>query len=323
MKFRLLLALAALAVAACASASTATASQLIDRNAAGAMNVAPDPTTQSRPGITLSVNARAEALLTYTAGGKLKHVLAWGAVNAQPPAKGGKQLAFQLDYAGGFGKYHDGKYWQKFPATCGAYDGPPLAWLVAACKAPDGSYWALQSWQRGLPDYALAPKTLEQSAWELRLSHFTATGPTDLPQLQINLDWGYGGRWQHLYGIYSYHGQPVFGFASTSAGAPGDAFGRNIYVDTFNSKYAGGAGKWVRENSFLTHGAGGTFCYLFSTHGSHVDGTGTQYRATSIGPGVSPDPFWQGDGLGAYDKTLDQQANKVVAGWHDDACRPN
>ena len=32
-----------------------------------------------------------------------------------------------------------------------------LVWLVAACRAPDGSYWALQRWQRLLPMRGIAP----------------------------------------------------------------------------------------------------------------------------------------------------------------------
>ena len=58
--------LASLAAAAIA-AGAAQASQLIDRNA-----------TQ----VSMKVNAKGEAMLTYTAAGKVKHVLAWGAVNA-------------------------------------------------------------------------------------------------------------------------------------------------------------------------------------------------------------------------------------------------
>jgi hypothetical protein len=35
-------------------------------------------------------------MLTYTAGGKLKHVLAWGAVNAIAPTTSRPQVAFKL-----------------------------------------------------------------------------------------------------------------------------------------------------------------------------------------------------------------------------------
>src|SRR5580698_3040855 len=74
----------------------AAASQLIDRNASG---------------IRLEVNSKQEALITYHAHGVLKHVLAWGAVNAIAPTPGRTQLAFKLDYAGGWGKYHT-DYWK-------------------------------------------------------------------------------------------------------------------------------------------------------------------------------------------------------------------
>src|SRR5262245_6743247 len=105
-------------------------SQLIDTNASG---------------VKLAVNGKGEALLTYTAGGKLKRVLAWGAVNAIAPKPGGKQVEFQLDYAGGYGKYRQ-TYWTTFGSACGSYSGPQLPWLAAVCTAADGSTWALQSW---------------------------------------------------------------------------------------------------------------------------------------------------------------------------------
>jgi len=41
---------------------------------------------------------------------------------------------------------------------------------------------------------------------------------------------------------------------------PLDSYGRNVFVDTFGSAYGPG---WKRENSFLTHGPGGAFCYGF------------------------------------------------------------
>ncbi len=61
--------------------------------------------------MSLKVNAKQEAMLTYTSGGMLKHVLAWGAIDAIPPTRGRKQVAFKLDYSGGYGKYHTQHYW--------------------------------------------------------------------------------------------------------------------------------------------------------------------------------------------------------------------
>ena len=66
-KFRRIAIAAAAASAALVAASVAQASQLIDRNASA---------------IKLETTAKGEAMITYKAEGKLKHVLAWGAVNA-------------------------------------------------------------------------------------------------------------------------------------------------------------------------------------------------------------------------------------------------
>ena len=289
----------ALAVAcAAAFAATANASQLIDRNAKS---------------VTLKIDAKGEALITYRDGGVLKHVLAWGAVNAIAPTRSRQQVAFKLDYAGGWGKYHT-QYWKTFKGSCGAYDGPPLAWKVVACKAPDGSYWALQAWQRALPDYGVAPNA-SQSAWELRLSHWT--GP--LAELDIQTDWAWH-QWDHLYGTFTYDGSPVYGFKASGGGNPLDSFGRNIYVDTLDSAYGTG---WKRENSFLTHTGDGVFCYSFNPHGPHPSGKGTKYRATVEGPGVTPDVMWEGSSPGAYDATADKAANEAISALDDNQCKAN
>jgi hypothetical protein len=277
----------------------AVGSQLIDRNAQA---------------VKLEVDAKGEAMLTYTSGGTLKHVLAWGAVNAIPPSASSKQVAFSLDYSGGWGKYRLTSYWTRAPWVCLPYDGPALAWQVTACKAPDGSYWALQAWQRMLPNWGVTP-TAAQSAWELHLSHWTG----NTPALQIALDWSYH-RFVHLFGTFTYAGGPVYGFHSTSTGAPLDTFGRNIYVDTFDSAYGSG---WKRENSFLTHRPKGTFCYGFYPHGEHPIGAGSKYRATVIGPGVTPDVMWDGNGIGPYDAAGDATANAEQKTFADPSCKVN
>jgi hypothetical protein len=285
-------------VVAAMCASTASASQLIDRNATN---------------VKLAVNAKGEALITFRDAGKVKHVLAWGAINAIAPTRARSQVELKLDYAGGWGRYHK-NYYKTFGARCGAYDGPPLAWKVTACKAPDGSYWALQSWQRMLPNYGLTP-TASSAVWELRLSHWTG----DLPVLTIDTDWAWH-QWDHLFGTYTYGESPVFGFRSTPAGNPLDTFGRNIYVDTFDSTYGKG---WKRENSFLAHTNTGAFCYSFNPHGPHPSGKGIKYRATVEGPGVTPDVMWQGSSPGAYVKDVDLQANDAIAQLGDAQCKPN
>ena len=292
------IALLAALVSVAVVAPPASASQLIDRNGQR---------------IQIAVNAKGEALLTYRVNGKVRRVLAWGAVNALAPTRARRQVAFKLDYAGGWGKYRR-DYWKGFKNTCSAYDGPALGWFVTGCKARDGSYWAVQSWQKMLPNYGLAARG-SAAAWELHLSHWTG----ELPQLTIEVNWAYR-RFDHLFGTFTYRGAPVYGFSSTSGGNPLDTFGRNLYVDTFNSVYGTG---WKRENSFLTHSGTGAFCYGFFAHGAHPVGKGERYRATVIGPGVTPDAFWQGNAPGQYDRALDATANNEIRTLNDRLCKPN
>jgi hypothetical protein len=226
-------------------------------------------------------------------------VLAWGAVNALPTL-GRTQVSFKIDYSGGWGTYRK-DVWRTFKNTCGPYTGPKLAWSVTACTAKDGSHWAVQAWQRMLPNYGLVPSP-KQAVWELRLSHWSG----ELPQLTVNLNWAYR-KFDHIFGSFTYGGVPVHGFKSTSTGNPLDTWGRNLYVDTFNSAYGTG---WKRENSFLMHKGTGTFCYGFYPHGSRPVGHGQRYRATIIGPGVTPDVMWQGQPLGSYNQALDCNASR-------------
>jgi hypothetical protein len=266
--------------------TTASASEIIDRNVSN---------------VSLEVAGNGQALVSFNARGKRWNVLAWGALNAIQPTTVRKQVEFKLDYSGGYGTYKR-DVWKTFKNSCGAYDGPELQWFVTGCKAADGSYWALQSWQRALPNYGL-PASGKSAVWELRLSHWRG----ELPQLTVNLNWAYK-TYQHIFGSFTYLGKPVHGFKSTPGGSPLDTFGRNLYLDTFNSAYGAG---WKRENSFLMHKGTGKFCYGFYSHGSRPVGSGERYRATIIGPGVTPDIYWEADALTTYDKGFDLQQHAV------------
>jgi hypothetical protein len=241
--------------------------------------------------VSLKVNRNGVALIQFRTANGRAHVLAWGAVN--------RQLKFRLDYSGGW-KSFGRPIWRNFRDASRAYDGPRLPWLRIARKAPDGSYWALQAWQRMLPNWGHTPWKPYQRAWELHLSHWKGAPA----KLDIWLNWSYNGRFHHLFGRYTYQGRPVYGFGSTSTGNPTDPYGRNVYVDTYNSAYGPG---WKRENSFLTHRPNGNFCYGFYPRKSPYDGSmrpagnGQRYRATVQGPGVSPDVGWAAAGLPDYD----------------------
>ena len=231
-------------------------------------------------------------------------MLAWGAINALPSNSGRPQVEFRVDYSGGSG----------VGANVCVPARPLIAWLVTACRAPDGSYWAVQSWPRTAANYgtSVAPG---QGTWELRLSHWS--GP--VPRLDIHFGWAFS-RFHQIYGLLTYRGLPVYGFRSTRGGVPLDDYGRNVYVDTLGSAYGKG---WRRENSFLTHRPTGGFCYGFYPR-SGREGRGRRYRATVIGPGVTPDAYWEGTPPQRYDRQFDLRADEhmrtLLAG--DPLCKP-
>jgi hypothetical protein len=240
---------------------------------------------------TLQVNKQGIALVTYrTHEGNVRHVLVWGAINANAPSPDVPQVRFKYDYSGGWKSRHNANYWKTFKNACGNYDGPQLQLVVAACKAPDGSYWALQAWQRGLPLLGFKPWTAGQSAWELHVSHWS--GP--LPQLNVQTHWTYNHSAIGVFGQFLYMGKPVFGFKSTAEGNPLGRYERNVYIDTHDSAYGQG---WYRESGILTHNPTGTFCHSFvpqkpfpgyPSQEMRPAAPGDQYRFTIMGPGVMP-----------------------------------
>jgi len=254
--------------------------------------------TRNAKNVRLETDNQGRAMVLYTQGGRQWHVFYSGAINAKQPNPVVRQVKFKVDYSGGRGQ------WKHFQNTCRQYDGPKLTYFLTGCKASDGSYWALQVWQRQLPNTGYVPWTSAQKVYEVRLSHWR--GP--LAQLDVYQDWVNGNRNEGLFGRATYLGKPIFGYHTTSAGAPLDTYGELIYVDTFGSAYGSG---WRRENSFVPHKGSGMFCYGFYPYSTYpgyprqrstaLVGTGKQYRLTLTGPGVTPDVAVLVNGLGKYD----------------------
>jgi len=257
-------------------------------------------------------NAEGVALVEFrTRGGRERHVLIWGAINAlpHPEDSSASQRAFRVDYSGGWKSRHDAGYWRRFENVCESYDGPPLPLEVAVCKAPDGSYWAVQIWQRKLPMRGFAPWTAAQREQEVHVSHWTGA----LPVLEIYRHWTYGGAKQGFFGRLTYEDEPVYGRRSPSARV-GDRWGRNIYIDSFNSDYGRG---WRHDTAITTHLRSGGFCYTFVAQRPpqgypsvrpNGTGLGTKYRITVMGPGVTPIVRWQGRKLASFDAALQADA---------------
>ena len=303
MSLRAPLACLALLVAAVAFAATARGSEQV--------------TDTNIRHVGLQVNAKGEALLTYTRrNGAVRHVLLWGAVNANNPTDPNvEQVRFKRDYAGGWGKYREAGYWRTFRNGCRPYDGPALGYLVTACKAPDGSYWAVQSWQKDLPLLGFDAWKPEQLDVQTHVSHWS--GP--LPELEIYAHWTYGGQFQGIFGRLTYLGEPVHGFAADGVGNPRDRYGRNVYIDTLNSWYGSG---WRRESGILLHAPTGTFCHSFvpqkpfpgyPSQELRRPAPGERYRATVMGPGVTPVIEAEAPGLTAADRA----SQAVVTGVWD------
>jgi len=259
--------------------------------------------------LSLRVNAKGQAMVYYLKGGSPRHVFVRGAINARFPIKGTRQVRFKVDYSGGW-KSTGRALWKTFPNACQPYDGPALFKAVAACKAPDGSYWAVQEWRVDLPDLGFPPWTKRQRSWALHVSHWTEPAA----RLEVYTDWVYSGRFHEVFGRATYRGHAVYGFTSTSRGAPTDGFGRLVYLDTANSKYGPG---WRRENAFLAKRPNGIFCYGFFRRNPRVGGyavppnyrggrrgpaNGSEYRLTLLGPGVTPDVQTVVKGLGNYSR---------------------
>lgn len=271
-------------------ASQALGSELIARNAKNVkLEVSRDGTS---------------ALLSYTANGRNWYVLASGAVNARQPKSGAKQVSFRLRRS------------TTRPAFAGGCSGarPDVPFLVTACSA-GGSSWAAQEWQRALPNFGVAPTGLKALP-ELHLSHWSGA----VAQLSLRADWSFAGKWQHIYGSLTYHAKAVYGFGTTRFGSPTDAFGRVVYLDTRDSAYGKG---WVRENGFVTHNPTGVFCYDLTPHRNGLIPAGSAYRASAIGPGVTPDVSAFVLSSGAYDPAVDQAANTELAQMNDRLCRPS
>ena len=204
---------------------------------------------------------------------------------------------------------------------------------MAACKAADGTYWAAQSWPEPLPDLGYTPWTPELRAQWLEVSHWS--GP--LATFETGTTWVYSGRFQLVFGRVTYDGGPVYGFGTTRVGAPTDAFGRLVFLDTHDSVYGSG---WRRENSFVPHNPTGVFCYGFFTFdptkggyrhppgetASRGPGTGDDYRLTMPGPGVTPNVSTTVPGLHPYDKlNLDDLSyakaeSDKLRSWGDKSC---
>jgi hypothetical protein len=297
-----------LALCALCAPGTAHASALIARNARL---------------ITLKVNTKNRAVLSYTANGARHHVLIWGAINAKTPDPNHlrSQVKFHIDYSGGTASPWGGGYWRRVRNACTPWKHSGLLLTRIVCTMPDGSHWAVQIWKRLEPNGGWpCCQTALQGKHELHISHWKGA----LPQLWLKWNWTRKTRvyprLDKLFGRATYKGVGVYGFKSTRTGAPRDTFGRVVYVDGLNPPKWGRG--WRRENSFLVHHVSdGGFCDALWPHryNRQASGYAEKYRATMDGPGVIPVVRWIGPPPGNYTQsdvqTRDGLSQFTITGW--------
>ena len=134
-----------------------------------------------------------------------------------------------------------------------------VPYRLALRRTPDGRYWALQAWQTGF-----------RGPLELRFSRWRGKPTT------ITLALEQKGRYQVLAGSATFQGRPVTGSYLTNAGKP---ISLAAQLDCFGCPAGQGHG-WYRFNGVKTRSDGS-----FGS-GLRGDWTGTQYRATIVGPNL-------------------------------------
>ncbi len=123
----------------------------------------------------------------------------------------------------------------------------------------------------------------------------------------------------YLFGSFSYGGPGVWG-PGNKYGAPTTDFGRNAYIDSWNSDYGRG---WRRNVGVLTQKPYGTFCYEFSPKGGSKGETGLSkdgiYSVTIAGPGMAPDRrvFLQGPAFSFGNDTYNPKLDKWGTNFSD------
>jgi len=243
------------------------------------------------------------ALVTFSDAGVAKRVLVSGAIDALTPNPSASQVKFTLDY--GPKKRTESRFTKE--SACRRYDGPRLAFFLTGCKAPDGSYWAIQRWRYWWPFFGYSPWLTYQRDWAYHISHWTSP----LAKIELWSDWidrGHGPTAPHfVFGRVTYDGVPVYGFRAGNGGQPLDSWGRVIYWEALDSKLGPG---WWRMTGILARNPSGTFCHAMvplPTYPSYPDphivdaGYGKRYRVYAEGPGVTPLVLAEVDDPGNWD----------------------
>ncbi len=188
----------------------ASAAEIVDRNVSSPQ---------------LRVNAKGDvALVTYRVQGQLRHVLYWGARNWAG--------TFQRDYSGG---------WKSKVAELEALPEPLRALQRPRDRAGRSRAATRPTARTGRcrPGRASGRTTAAtRRPVELYISHWT--GDIGHPD-QVQTDWGYHGKHEHLWGNFQFHGKPVYGNSWTLPGRSDRQAGAATSTSTTRSTAPGSA----------------------------------------------------------------------------------
>ena len=247
-------------------------------------------------------------MVTYSVRGRVTHLLAWGAVNARPrPATlvedpAGRvqaRLLRRLEApASSIWKHLQERVPRLRRARARVVRRP-------ACKASNGSYWALQSWQTALPDLGFAPVAQASSGPGgctsrtgrgcSRSSTSTRTGSTAAASRRSSAS-------------TPTRAQGVRGFGTTDVGRADRQLRPAAVTWTRTTRPTARAG-CARTRSSRTGRPGcsatastarnpcvGGYAHPRCDPEPQASGRGpaSMYRITAAGPGVTPDVMWQG-----------------------------
>ena len=223
-----------------------------------------------------------------------RHVLVWGAINARTPDSrpaAGPLLARLHGRPAAAAARPSGSA-SATPAA--ATTAPSSATSSPAARRRDGSYWALQRWQRNLPIRGLAAVDAWQRAYELRLSHWV--GP--LAQVESTRTGRSRRRAGHLR-PHDIRGKPVHGFHTPSTASRRDTYGRCRLHRHARLGIRAGLEARRRQGApsqerrlLLQLRPPGAAARLPDDRAPRGPGNGDRHRVTAMGPGVTPvDPL--------------------------------
>ena len=295
----------------------ASAAQLIDRNATGVQ-------------IRVEREGRGDADLPQGQRGEARPRLGR---DQRDRADGGRAPAeVQARLLGRLGHVPHGLL-EDFPGSCGRYDGPALPNIVAACKAPDGSYWAAQSWPQPLPNLGFTPWSPELRANWLEVSHWTVRSRSSRPA-RTGCTAGASRRSSAATRISAR--RSTASARRASARRPTASAASSISTRTTRCTVGLATRELVRHSQpdrrlllrlLLVRSDEGRLQASARLDGEARPRRGEKYRLLASGPGVTPNVATIVDGLHAFDPAnpadvaWQTQQSSILLSWGDKSCR--